>query len=238
MNHLKDILRAIEAFIPPIHKEGHIFILIFAIASLLFGMLWDPLGWIGLIVTVWCMAFFRDPKRVIPEGDNLLISPADGLVQKVEKAQLPAELGIGDDEVWRVSIFLNIFNVHINRVPLSGEVTHLNYHPGKFMSAELDKASDENERQSVVVKTKDDKQVVFVQIAGLIARRIVCDLQEGQQVNRGERYGLIRFGSRCDIYLPKGVAPLVVTGQTAIGGETILADSAQESDETRQGETI
>lgn len=224
MDFIKNLLELLQKTIPPIHKEGHPFIFIFAVVSIIAGLMVGSLGWIGSIATLWCVYFFRDPERVTPSEGNLVISPADGLIQKIEKAAPPAELGLGDAELTRISIFLNVFNVHVNRVPVSGEVTELNYRPGKFLSANLDKASDENERQAVVVKTDDGKQVVFVQIAGLVARRIVCNLKEGQSVLAGERYGIIRFGSRADIYLPDGVNPTVVVGQTAIGGETILAD--------------
>lgn len=224
MDFIRNLLELLQKTIPPIHKEGHPFIFIFAAVSLVAGLMVDSLGWIGSIATLWCVYFFRDPERITPSDDRLVISPADGLIQKIEKAAPPPELGLGDGELTRISIFLNVFNVHVNRVPVSGEVTELNYRPGKFLSANLDKASVENERQAVVVKTQDGKQVVFVQIAGLVARRIVCNLKEGQAVVAGERYGIIRFGSRADIYLPEGVNPMVIVGQTAIGGETILAD--------------
>jgi phosphatidylserine decarboxylase len=224
MNFIKNLLELMQKTIPSIHKEGHPFIFIFAAVSLVAGLMVDSLGWIGAIATLWCVYFFRDPNRVTPDGESLVISPADGLIQKIEKASPPPELGLGEKELTRISIFLNVFNVHVNRVPISGEVTELNYRPGKFLSANLDKASDDNERQSAIVTTPDGKKVVFVQIAGLIARRIVCDLTEGQDVVAGERYGIIRFGSRADIYLPDGVNPTVIVGQTAVGGETILAD--------------
>jgi len=221
---LKTIFNVIKDSIPPIHKEGHYFVTIFAVGTILLWAIWSPLGFVGLVATVWCAYFFRDPARVTPEGDSLVISPADGLIQKIEKVAPPAELGLSDEKVTRISIFLNIFDVHINRCPISGEVTVLNYHPGKFLSANLDKASVENERQSVVIKTPDGQEIVCVQIAGLIAKRIVCYLEDKQKVTAGERYGLIRFGSRADIYLPKGVNAQVIAGQRAIGGETILAD--------------
>lgn len=223
MSPIQNMFQVIKDTIPPIHKEGHRFVIIFALISLLVGSAYEPLGWIGAIVTLWCAFFFRDPQRVVPEGDTLVISPADGLVQKIQKITPPEELGLGDKEVYRISIFLNVFNVHINRVPISGEIETLNYHPGQFLSANLDKASDLNERQTVVINN-GDKKIVCVQIAGQVARRIVCDLEEGQKVETGDRFGLIRFGSRTDIYLPDGVNPQVVVGQTAIGGETILAD--------------
>ncbi len=220
----KNLFQVIQDSIPPIHKEGHVFIAIFAMVSLVLWAIWEPLGFFGLVATIWCAYFFRDPIRVTPVGDNFIVSPADGYIQKIEKVAPPEELGLGSEEVVRISVFLNIFNVHINRIPIEGEVTALNYHPGQFLSANLDKASSENERQSVVITTKGGQQIVCVQIAGLIARRIVCYLEDKQEVKTGERYGLIRFGSRVDLYLPAGVSPLVVAGQTAIGGETIFAE--------------
>lgn len=222
----------IKSVIPPLHKEGYYFSFIFAIISLLFGAFFEPLGWIGGILTVWCIYFFRDPERVTPLGDDFVISPADGIVQKIEEASLPAELNLGEGKRTRISIFLNIFNVHVNRVPASGKITLLHYHPGKFLNASLDKASEHNERQSVVMETTHKQELIFVQIAGLIARRIVCDLDENQEIKAGQRFGLIRFGSRMDVYLPEGVNPLVVEGQTMIAGETILANLT--SKETRR----
>jgi len=224
MDFIKNLVELLQKTIPPIHKEGHPFIFIFAAIFLIAALISSTLGWICGIAAIWCVYFFRDPARVTPVKEGLVISPADGFIQKIEKVTPPAELGLGDAELTRISIFLNVFNVHVNRVPVSGEISELNYRPGKFLSANLDKASEENERQIVVIKTEDGKQVVCVQIAGLVARRIVCDLSEGQKVVGGERFGIIRFGSRADIYLPEGVNPMVVVGQTAIGGETILAD--------------
>ena len=232
---ISNIFKVISDTTPPIHKEGHRFVLIFAAVAIFLWALYEPLGFVGLIATAWCAYFFRDPARVTPIGESLVISPADGLVQKIEKVSPPEELGLEDEELTRVSIFLNVFDVHINRAPIAGEVTDLNYHPGQFLSANLDKASVENERQSVVIKTKGGQNIICVQIAGLIARRIICDLQEGQDIEAGERYGLIRFGSRTDIYLPKGVNPNVVVGQRAVGGETIIADLKSKS-AARKGE--
>lgn len=225
---------AILKALPNIHKEGVIFVLIFAGVTFLMGMFSDTLGWIGTILTCWCVYFFRDPERVTPEGDQLIISPADGIVSKIEQAPLPPELEMGSEERTRVSIFLNVFNVHVNRSAVSGRVSRLHYHPGKFFNASLDKASTDNERQSICVTTEDGKDVVFVQIAGLIARRIVCYLTQGQNIKGGERFGLIRFGSRVDVYLPKAVNPLVVEGQVMVAGETILADM-KSHEKTRTG---
>lgn len=214
-----------------IHREGYIFILIFAVVTFIFGSMSTALGavsttlfWIGSIATIWCAYFFRNPERVTPDADNYIISAADGVVQKIREVVPPAELEMGDQEMIRVSVFLNVFNVHVNRVPANGKILALHYHPGKFFNASLDKASVHNERQSVLMETANKTKVAFVQIAGLVARRIVCDLEEGSEVKAGERFGIIRFGSRVDIYLPLKTAILVSEGQTCIGGETIIAD--------------
>ena len=207
-----------------IHREGYIFIVIFAVITFILGSFSTTFGWIGTISTIWCAYFFRNPGRVTPINDNFIISPADGIVQTIKEVTPPSEFGLGDDEMIRISIFLNVFNVHINRVPATGRILLLHYHPGKFFNASLDKASIHNERQSVLMETVNGVKIAFVQIAGLIARRIVCDLEESQPVKAGQRYGLIRFGSRADIYLPLKTAILVSEGQTCIGGETVLAD--------------
>lgn len=211
--------------IPPIHPEGRRFVLMFAGATLLFFLISPILGWIGVVLTLWCGYFFRDPERVTPEREGLVIAPADGVICAVEKLPWPKELRAKGPAVWRISIFMNVFNIHINRAPAAGKITKLVYVPGKFFNASLDKASEDNERQLVALKTAKGGEIAFVQIAGLIARRIVCYLGEGQKVTPGERFGLIRFGSRVDVYLPKGVEPLVDAGQTTIGGETVLADN-------------
>ena len=197
----------------------------FAGATLLFFLISPILGWIGVVLTLWCGYFFRDPERITPEREDLVIAPADGVICAVEKLPWPKELRAKGPAVWRISIFMNVFNVHINRAPAAGKITKLVYLPGKFFNASLDKASEDNERQLVALKTAKGGEIAFVQIAGLIARRIVCYLGEGQKVTPGERFGLIRFGSRVDVYLPKGVEPLVDAGQTTIGGETVLADN-------------
>lgn len=207
-----------------IHREGYIFIIIFALISFTLGSFSVSLGWIGAICTAWCAYFFRNPERVTPIDDDLIISPADGIVQKITEVTPPGELGLGDPGMIRVSIFLNIFNVHVNRIPATGKILSLHYNPGKFFNASLDKASLHNERQSVLMQTVNGTKIAFVQIAGLIARRIVCDLEEENEVTAGQRYGLIRFGSRVDIYLPIKTAISVAEGQTCIGGETIIAD--------------
>lgn len=224
-NHL---LETIKSVLVPIHPAGWMFIAIFSLVSLALSMVWAPFGWAGLIATAWCVYFFRDPDRITPMREGLIVSPADGLVQKIMKCTPPAELELGTGERTRISIFLNVFNVHVNRIPMEGSVSKLHYNAGKFFNAALDKASEENERMSVKITTPDGTQYGVVQIAGLVARRILCDLKEGQSVKTGERFGIIRFGSRVDIYLPEKARPLVVEGQTSIGGETVLADLGSE----------
>jgi phosphatidylserine decarboxylase len=199
------------------------------------GLLWGPLFWLGLLAAAYCAYFFRDPPRVTPTRVGLVIAPADGLVHPIVRAVPPPELELGDAPLTRVSIFLNIFNVHINRVPIDGTVTALSYRPGKFVNAALDKASEDNERMAIKVTTYDGVDLGFVQIAGLVARRIVCNLKADQPVRAGQVFGLIRFGSRMDVYLPEGVAPLVAPYQTAVAGETVIAD-LQSGEAARQGE--
>ena len=207
----------------PVHKEGYKFILAFLAASLVLGWLWDPLFWIGLLLTAWCAYFFRDPERVTPLDDDLVISPADGRVSSIVQARPPQELSLGDDEMLRISVFMNVFNCHVNRAPMSGSVREVAYKSGTFLNAELDKASEENERNGLVIETPNGPLGV-VQIAGLVARRIVCWTNTGDHLDAGERFGLIRFGSRLDVFLPKGATPRVSVGQTAIAGETVLAE--------------
>lgn len=215
----------LKTVLVPINREGYRFIGIFAVITLLLFLFTGSfLGWIGVVLTLWCVYFFRDPDRHVPTRDGLIVSPADGVVQMIERSVPPEELGLGSDPLLRISVFLNVFNVHVNRVPLGGTVVKQVYRPGKFLNAALDKASEENERHAVHLKTEGGKDIVFVQIAGLVARRILCHLTDGQEVRTGERFGLIRFGSRTDIYLPEGVEPLVGVGQNMIGGETIIAD--------------
>jgi phosphatidylserine decarboxylase len=219
----------------PIHRAGWPFIGAAVVGAVLLYLLWSPLLWLGLLATAFCVYFFRDPERVTPMRTGLVVSPADGLVSTVGPATPPGELGMGEGERPRVSIFLSVFDVHINRVPADGTISALAYRKGTFVNAALDKASDENERQSVRMNMPDGRDIAFVQIAGLIARRIVCDLVQGQGVRAGERFGLIRFGSRTDVYLPEGVAPLVATGQRMVGGETVIGDLAS-TEEPRGGE--
>lgn len=217
------IIDSVRKQIAPIHPEGYLFIGIFAAVSLVLFLIWRPLGWIGVVLTLWCVYFFRDPVRVTPVRDGLVIAPADGKISSVAMAVPPAELGLGADAVPRVSIFMSVFDVHVNRSPVSGEVERIVYRAGKFVSADLDKASEDNERNGLVIRTPSGRYGV-VQIAGLVARRIVCFVKEGQLVAAGERFGLIRFGSRVDVYLPAGTKPLVAVGQYSLGGETIIAD--------------
>jgi len=219
------ILDSIQRQIPPIHREGYPFIGIFALASLFLFWLWSPLGWIGTALTVWCALFFRDPVRVTPVGEGLVVSPADGRVSMITMALPPAELGLGDRPLPRVSIFMSVFNCHVNRSPVAGRIDRIAYRPGLFINAELDKASEDNERNSLVISSQQGR-IGVIQIAGLVAKRIVCFAKEGQSIGAGERFGLIRFGSRLDVYLPLGTKALVSEGQTAIAGETILADLA------------
>jgi phosphatidylserine decarboxylase len=211
-------------FFKHINAAGWPFIAAFAGISILLGFVADPLLWIGLVLTAWCVYFFRDPIRVTPDQTDLVIAPADGMVSAIEQVTLPHELDDSTETVTRVSIFLSVFDVHVQRVPISGKIKKVVYRPGKFINASLDKASEHNERSSVLLETTSGKKLAFVQIAGLIARRIINTLKEDQTVNAGERYGLIRFGSRVDVYLPQGVQPNVIVGQRMIGGETIIAD--------------
>jgi phosphatidylserine decarboxylase len=217
------ISNSIRAQIPPIHPEGYPFIGGFALASLILFWIWTPFGWIGTLLTVWCALFFRDPIRVTPQRDGLVVAPADGRISMITHALPPAELGLGDRPLLRVSIFMSVFNVHVNRSPVAGRIERIAYRPGAFINAELDKASEDNERNSLVIATSHGR-IGVVQIAGLVARRIVSFVREGQSIGAGERFGLIRFGSRLDVYLPDGTPALVSEGQTAIAGETILAD--------------
>ncbi|GLR83728.1 phosphatidylserine decarboxylase proenzyme [Bradyrhizobium iriomotense] len=217
------ILDSIQRQIPPIHKEGYPFIGIFALVSLFLFWLWSPLGWIGTVLTVWCALFFRDPVRVTPVREGLVVSPADGRVSMITMALPPAELGLGDKPLPRVSIFMSVFNCHVNRAPIAGRIDRIAYRPGLFINAELDKASEDNERNSLVISSAQGR-IGVIQIAGLVAKRIVCFVKEGQSIGAGERFGLIRFGSRLDVYLPLGTRALVSEGQTAIAGETVLAD--------------
>lgn len=213
-----------ETIIPPLHRAGWPFIAAFAIITLVLAAFSGILGLMGLVLTGWCVYFFRHPRRVTPLGEGLIISPADGIVTKIEKVSFPTELGQTKEKATRISIFLNIFDVHVTRIPIDGDIAKVHYISGKFFNASLDKASEHNERNLVLIKTPSGQDILVVQIAGLIARRILCDAQAGQKVKAGETFGIIRFGSRVDVYLPPDVNPQVIKGQRMIGGETILAD--------------
>lgn len=214
----------LSTFVKPMHPEGRKFVAIFAAVTLVLFLIWEPLGWIGTGLTVWCYYFFRDPERVTPSREGVMISPADGVVSLLEPAIPPAELGLGDQPMTRISVFMSVFNCHVNRLPHEGTLTTVAYRPGKFLNAAVDKASTENERNGIAVQLPDGRHYGVVQIAGLVARRILCWSREGQFLETGERFGLIRFGSRLDIYLPEGASPLVELGQTMIAGETVIAD--------------
>jgi len=214
----------LDSVLVPIHRAGWPFVAIFALVTVVLFFLSPRLGWLGVIATIWCVYFFRDPDRVVPTGAGLVVSPADGRIVGVGPAMPPAELGLGEAPLTRISIFLNVFDVHVNRVPADGVIEVAAYHAGKFLNASLDKASEENERASARLVTPEGLRIGFVQIAGLIARRIICDLKPEQRVRAGERFGLIRFGSRMDVYLAPEHVTLVSVGQTAIGGETVLAE--------------
>ncbi|MHA1108908.1 MAG: phosphatidylserine decarboxylase [Alphaproteobacteria bacterium] len=222
---------------PPvsIRREGWPFIAVSAVITLaLFGAA-QSLGWIGIIVTGWCVCFFRDPERVVPTGDGLVISPADGVVQMITDAPPPPELEMGDAPLRRISVFMNVFNCHVNRAPVGGAVTRASYRPGAFVNASLDKASERNERRALCIEMPDGRSIAVVQIAGLVARRILCWADKGDDLRAGERFGMIRFGSRLDVYLPQGTRILVANGQQTIAGETIIAELGS-NEPDREGE--
>jgi phosphatidylserine decarboxylase len=213
---------------PSTHPEGRKFVVIAAGVCLLFALLsWETLAWPMAAVTIWVAAFFRDPIRTTPKGEGLVIAPADGMVTMIAEVLPPVELsgedGLGNEPVTRVSIFMSVFDVHINRAPVAGQITRVVYIAGKFLNADLDKASEENERQHILVEGNDGVRIGFTQIAGLVARRIVPWIKPGDFVAAGQRVGLIRFGSRVDVYLPAGTAPVVLLGQRTIAGETVVA---------------
>jgi len=219
------IIDSIKSGIAPVHKEGWRFIAIFVAATLLlFWLSLWPLAYVGIVLTAWCAYFFRDPDRVTPLNESLLIAPADGRISAIEAVIPPPELDLPREKMTRISIFMNVFDVHINRSPMKAKILRLSYIPGLFLNAELDKASEDNERQALTLETDKGLRIGVVQIAGLIARRIVRFVGEGETLLAGQRFGLIRFGSRVDVYLPQGIAPLVCLGQRTLAGETILAD--------------
>src|SRR4030081_2934393 len=223
ISDLMSIANSIRAQIPPIHPDGYPFIGGFALASLILFWIWTPLGWIGTLLTIWCALFFRDPVRVTPVREGIVGAPADGRVSMVTQALPPAELGLGDKPLPRISIFMSVFDCHVNRSPVAGRIDRIAYRPGIFINAELDKASEDNERNSLVISTPNGR-IGVIQIAGLIARRIVSFVREGQSIGAGERFGLIGFGSRRVVYLPEGTNALVDEGLTAAAGGTVLPD--------------
>jgi phosphatidylserine decarboxylase len=219
------IVNSITSAFVPIHREGYRFIAIFAgITLFLFWLEVESLAWLGVVATAWCTYFFRDPERVTPLRAGLVISPADGRISAIEKVVPPPELDLEREPTTRISVFMNVFDVHVNRSPIEARVAKITYIPGAFLNAELDKASEDNERQAFTLELADSRKLGVVQIAGLVARRIVKFVSEGERLTAGQRIGLIRFGSRVDVYLPKGASPLVSIGQRAIAGETVFAD--------------
>ena len=213
----------LSTFVKPMHPEGRKFVAIAAAITLVLFALWEPLGWIGTGLTVWVYYFFRDPERVTPDRAGVMVSPADGVVSLLEPATPPAELGLSEAPMTRISVFMSVFNCHVNRIPAAGRITAAAYHEGKFLNASLDKASTDNERNGIAVELPDGRKYGVVQIAGLVARRILCWSVVDEAMERGQRFGLIRFGSRLDIYLPEGAEPLVEIGQTMVAGETVIA---------------
>jgi phosphatidylserine decarboxylase len=218
------VIDSIRKQFVPIHPEGYPFIGGFALASLILFWLWTPLGWLMTLLTLWCVYFFRDPPRVTPVRDGIVVSPADGRVSQISNAVPPKELGLSERPLLRISVFMSVFDCHVNRSPVAGRIERIVYRAGKFLSADLDKASEDNERNAFVIAMGNGQRIAAIQIAGLVARRIVPFAREGEAVAAGQRIGMIRFGSRVDVYLPEGTGALVAEGQTAIAGETVLAD--------------
>ncbi|MDR1827768.1 MAG: phosphatidylserine decarboxylase [Methylobacteriaceae bacterium] len=224
---MHSLIDTIRGSLCPVHKQGYLFVFIALVVTLILRGFWSPLGWIGLIITLWIAYFFRDPTRVTPQDVNLVISPADGKISQVTKALPPRGLDLPEEPMTRISIFMNVFDCHVNRSPAAGAIRKILYHKGVFLNAELDKASEENERMAYLLDTAGHGPMVFVQIAGFVARRIVSFVGEGQRLDAGERFGLIRFGSRLDVYLPDSVDVMVGIGQRAVAGETVLASFAE-----------
>ena len=218
------VISSIRSQLSPIHPQGYPFIGGFALVALVLLWLWPPLGWLAVVATLWCAYFFRDPPRVTPAREGILVAPADGRVSRVTDAVPPKELELGVRPLTRISIFMSVFNCHVNRSPLAGRIERIVYRAGAFVSADLDKASESNERNMLVIAAAGGARIGVIQIAGLVARRIVPFVREGEMVAAGQRIGMIRFGSRVDVYLPEGARALVGEGQTAIAGETVLAD--------------
>lgn len=229
------IFQSVSQVLVPIHREGYRFVAIFAaVALVLFWLHWTPLAWLAVVLTVWCAYFFRDPERVTPLRGGLVISPADGRVSAIVDVVPPPELDLPREPVTRISVFMNVFDVHVNRAPVDAAIRRIAYVPGLFLNADLDKASLDNERQALTLERPNGQRLGVVQIAGLVARRIVKFVNEGEQLSAGQRFGLIRFGSRVDVYLPEGAQALVCVGQRAVAGETVLAD-LDSSEPARQG---
>ncbi len=224
MQDKHSLVDTIRSMLVPIHKDGTKFVIGFAVVTIVLITISQFLGWLGIIATVWCAYFFRDPERFPPDGDDVVVAPADGRISAIERVAAPRELDLDGETRVRISIFLSVFDVHINRAPVTGTIRKIEYVPGKFLNADLDKASEENERQCLTLETGNGTRIGCVQIAGLVARRIVTFVSQGDTVKAGDRFGLIRFGSRTDIYLPPGCDALVKVGQTAVGGETVLAE--------------
>jgi phosphatidylserine decarboxylase len=222
------VIKSIRETLTPLHPEGYPFVGGFAVATLVLFWLWSPLGWIGLVATLWCAYFFRDPARVTPLRSDLVVSPADGRVCFVGAAPPPPDLGLGALSMTKISIFMNVFDCHVNRAPVDGRVVRISYRPGLFVNADLDKASEDNERNGLVIETPAGRFGV-VQIAGLVARRIVCFTKEGSRLGAGERFGLIRFGSRVDVYLPDGASALVGLNSRCVAGETVIATTGPDA---------
>ena len=218
------IINSIRSQLSPVHPQGYSFIGGFAVAAVVLFWLWHPLGVLGAIATGWCVYFFRDPPRITPVREGLVVAPADGRISRVSQAVAPPELNLGAETFLRISIFMSVFDCHINRSPVAGRIERVVYRAGAFLSADLDKASESNERNAFVIATNGGRRIPVVQIAGLVARRIVPFAREGETIVAGQRIGMIRFGSRVDVYLPAATLPLVGEGQTAIAGETVLAD--------------
>ena len=215
----------------PMHPEGRKFVAIFAAVAAALWLVWEPFFWLGVGMTVWCYYFFRDPVRSVAQKPGLILSPADGVISLITKAVPPVEMLLGNKALTRVSVFMNVFNCHVNRAPMAGEVIAITYHHGKFVNASLDKASEHNERNSLTIEAADKTRIGVTQIAGLVARRIVCFTTVGNGLSVGERFGLIRFGSRLDVFLPEGIEPAVGLGQTAVAGETVLAHLGEANEE-------
>jgi phosphatidylserine decarboxylase len=215
----------------PMHPEGRKFVAIFAVVAAVLWLVWEPFFWLGVGMTFWCYYFFRDPVRSVAQKPGLILSPADGVISLITKTVPPVEMLLGNKALTRVSVFMNVFNCHVNRAPMAGEVIAITYHHGKFVNASLDKASEHNERNSLTIEAADKTRIGVTQIAGLVARRIVCFTKVGNGLSVGERFGLIRFGSRVDVFLPEGIEPAVGLGQTAVAGETVLAHLGEANEE-------